>query len=73
MVYFQVLWTKLLKLNQRIWKICIPERDICNLECQSREWVPKIYQTEAITQYIHAMSNQAGEFMRIHSSIIPFI
>ena len=31
-----------------------------------------INQTEAITPYIHAMSNHVGGYIRIHSSILPF-
>ena len=53
----------------------ISEKDICDFETQSREWVQKfiqVYQTKALTPYIHAMSNHVGEFMRIHSSILLF-
>lgn len=53
----------------------ITDEDICNFESQSRQWVQKfiqVYQTKAITPYIHAMSNHVGEFMRIHGSILPF-
>ena len=76
-IKIQVLWTELLKLNEMFSKgpENILEKDICDFETQSREWVQKfiqVYQTKALTPYIHAMSNHVGEFMRIHGSILPF-
>ena len=76
-IKIQVLWTGLLQLHEMFLKgpDNITEEDICNFQSQSRLWVHKfirVYQTKAITPYIHAMSNHVGEFMRIHGSILPF-
>jgi len=73
----QVLWTELVEINQYLSK---PPEDITSSDIDKyaklcRQWVVKftdVYHTEAVTPYIHAMSQHAGEFVRIHGSLLPF-
>ena len=73
----QFLWDELLQLNFIFSK---PARelslaDIDIFESRARTWVRKfidVYHEKNITPYIHALMNHVPEFMRIHSSILPF-
>ena len=73
----QVLWTELVEINQYLSK---PPEDITSSDIDKyaklcRQWVVKftdVYHIEAVTPYIHAMAQHAGEFVRIHGSLLPF-
>ena len=70
----QVLWTESVEINQYLSK---PPEDITSNDTDKYatlcwQWVVKIYHTEAVTPYIHAMSQHAGEFVQIHGSLLPF-
>ena len=77
MLRIQVLWTELVEIKQYLSKQPedITSSDIDKYAKLCRQWVVKftdVYHTEAVTPYIHAMSQHAGEFVRIHGSLLPF-
>ena len=73
----QFLWDELVHLNS-IFSKRSTELTSMNIDVfaeRARTWCCKfitVYHTEHVTPYIHAMMNHVPEFMRLHSSILPF-
>ena len=73
----QFLWTKLLDINQHLSQKPseIATEDIVQYKIQCKEWVVKfvsIYHSSAVTPYIHAMAQHAGDFIQLHGSLLAF-
>ena len=73
----QFLWDGLFYLNSTFSKKSaeLTSADIDSFEERARIWCGKfvdVYHASNVTPYIHAMMNHVPEFMRLHSSILPF-